>query len=250
MWYVWKWGSYRSKKETEEADTPASHSYRSPKAAASSLASVDPGRAQNLCCGLITFQAKHVSFPRLASSTPLFQGRIKALENVCPWFGWAGVSVVLSEYRTAEEEDDQTKNLPACCCRLHLSETEGKGQDAERVAVRQGTQPEIQRLAESLSFRFVRNCLGERNIFTRDVKQEGLREAWREAQEWAQPAAVIGSGRGLPSSTRVKLFLLSLSLKKLLCIWMCTCVCVHVFAKVTCLTSDLTMCLWQIQCKN
>lgn len=119
----------------------------------------------------------------------------------------------------------RTNEEPACCCLLQFSETEGKGQDTERVTVRQGTQPKIQHLAESLSFRFVRNCLGERNIFTLDVKQEGLREGWRGAQEWAQPAAVIGSSQGLPSSTRMKLFLLSLSLKKLLCIWVLTCVC-------------------------
>lgn len=109
-------------------------------------------------------------------------------------------------------------------CLLQLSESRGKGEDTGRVMVRQRTQPKIQHLAESLSFRFVRNCLGERNIFTLDVKQEGLREGWRGAREWAQPAAVIGSKRGLPSSTRVKIFLLSLSPKKLLCIWMHTCV--------------------------
>ena len=66
---------------------------------------------------------------------------------------------------------------------LQLSQAEGKGQDTDRVAVRQRTQPKIQHLAESMSFGFVRNCLGERNIFTLDVKQEGLREGWRGAQE-------------------------------------------------------------------
>lgn len=135
--------------------------------------------------------------------------------------GLAKQEPALSSVPTGQERRRKNKRRT---CLLQLSESKGKGEDMERVMVRQRTQPKIQHLAESLSFRFVRNCLGERNIFTLDVKQEGLREGWRGAQEWAQPAAVIGSRRGLPSSTRVKLFLLSLSLKKLLCIWMHTCV--------------------------
>lgn len=129
----------------------------------------------------------------------------------------------------AQSRRGRTNEERACCCLLQLSGTRKKGRDMEGFAVRRGTQPKTQRLSESPSFRFVRNCLGERNIFTLDVKQEGLREGWRGAQEWAQPAAVIGSSRGLPSSTHVKLFLLSLSLKKLfvyLDVHVCVCACV------------------------
>lgn len=89
---------------------------------------------------------------------------------------------VLSSVHTGQERK-RTKKDPDCCCLRQLSETKGKGQDMERVAVKQRTQPKIQHLAESPSFRFVRNCLGERNIFTLDVKQEGWREVWRGAQE-------------------------------------------------------------------
>lgn len=87
---------------------------------------------------------------------------------------------VLSSVHTGQERK-RTKNLTvAVCC---SSQTKGKGQNVERVAVKQRTQPKIQHLAEIPSFRFVRNCLGERNIFTLDVKQEGWREVWRGAQE-------------------------------------------------------------------
>lgn len=89
---------------------------------------------------------------------------------------------VLSSVHTGQETKRRNKEL-GCCCLLQLCETKGRGQDMERVTVKQRTQPKIQLLAESPSFRFVRNCLGERNIFTLDVKQEGWREVWRGAQE-------------------------------------------------------------------
>lgn len=89
---------------------------------------------------------------------------------------------VLSSVHTGQQRKRMNKE-PDCCCLLQLSETKGKGQDMERVTAKQRTQPKILHLAESPSFRFVRNCLGERNIFTLDVKQEGWREVWRGAQE-------------------------------------------------------------------